>query len=334
MAINEWSTTAASNASGVTGVNWAEGQAPSTVNDSARAMMADVATWYGQASGKIPEYLTSISGTNTITAAGPAAMSAYAAGQRFTFIPANTNTGATTINITPSGGSALGAKNIFGNAAALGGGEIRANVPVIILYDGTQFNIIGTSSAANGSSLVLIGASQTASTSQSIDFTSASYATAFDGTFDEVEFHLSGVTTTTDALIFRGIVGTGAGPTYHTAGTDYGWAGNRTDEAGNNAFGAATSAYMSLSGEGTVGNAATRSVNGIVRMFNPSNTAFHKMIMWELQHISEAGVVNRVTGSARYIATTAWTAFRFHFGTFGVNTIAAGKFTCFGVKKA
>lgn len=45
MSISDWSTTAANNATAAPGINWAEGQAPSTVNDSARQMMADVATW-------------------------------------------------------------------------------------------------------------------------------------------------------------------------------------------------------------------------------------------------------------------------------------------------
>lgn len=45
MSIDQWSTVAANNASGVTGINWAEGQAPSTVNDSARELMAQIAAW-------------------------------------------------------------------------------------------------------------------------------------------------------------------------------------------------------------------------------------------------------------------------------------------------
>lgn len=58
MSIDQWSSVAANNASGVTGVNWAEGQAPSTVNDSARALMADVATWYAAVdpAGRIEQY--------------------------------------------------------------------------------------------------------------------------------------------------------------------------------------------------------------------------------------------------------------------------------------
>lgn len=45
MSVYKWSQTAASNATADGSINWAEGQAPSTVNDSARAMMAAVAKW-------------------------------------------------------------------------------------------------------------------------------------------------------------------------------------------------------------------------------------------------------------------------------------------------
>ena len=101
------------------------------------------AAWANDTDTLVYGRLTSIVGTNTITAAGPASMTAYAAGQRWWFVPANTITGATTINITPSGGSALGARNIFANGIACVGGEMVANVPVHLFDDGTQLNIIG-----------------------------------------------------------------------------------------------------------------------------------------------------------------------------------------------
>lgn len=82
-------------------------------------------------------YLTSVAGTNTITGTGAVSMSAYAAGQKFHFIPANTTTGAATINI-----NSIGAKNIYYNGAALVGGELKQNVPATIVYDGTQFNLV------------------------------------------------------------------------------------------------------------------------------------------------------------------------------------------------
>ena len=43
--IQNWSKTAATNATADSSINWAEGQAPSTVNDSSRAMMARIAEW-------------------------------------------------------------------------------------------------------------------------------------------------------------------------------------------------------------------------------------------------------------------------------------------------
>ena len=86
--------------------------------------------------------LTSLAGTNTLTATGPAGL-VLAANQIFSAIIPGNNTGATTLNITPSGGSALGAKNVYNIGAACVGGELLLNVPVLFEYDGTQFNIIG-----------------------------------------------------------------------------------------------------------------------------------------------------------------------------------------------
>ena len=45
MPVYKWSLVAAANASADSSINFAEGQAASTVNDSARAMMAAVAAW-------------------------------------------------------------------------------------------------------------------------------------------------------------------------------------------------------------------------------------------------------------------------------------------------
>lgn len=81
--------------------------------------------------------LASVAGTNTITASATPTPGAYASGQKFVLVPAVTNTGATTVNV-----SSLGAKNIFWNGAACVGGELRASIPALIEYDGTQFHII------------------------------------------------------------------------------------------------------------------------------------------------------------------------------------------------
>lgn len=53
MTVHLWSQTAASNSSADGSINWAEGQSPGTVNNSARAMMAAVAKWRDDISGKL-----------------------------------------------------------------------------------------------------------------------------------------------------------------------------------------------------------------------------------------------------------------------------------------
>lgn len=109
--------------------------------------------------------LTSVAGTNTITATGPANLTSTA-GRLVRFIPAATNTGASTINITPSGGAALGAKNIFSNGAACAGGELVINVPTQIMYDGTQYNILG--GRGNG---ITLGTPVASTSGTAVDFT-------------------------------------------------------------------------------------------------------------------------------------------------------------------
>lgn len=51
MTVFNWSQTAATNASADATINWSENQAPSSVNDSARAMMAALAKWRDDLSG-------------------------------------------------------------------------------------------------------------------------------------------------------------------------------------------------------------------------------------------------------------------------------------------
>lgn len=88
--------------------------------------------------------LSSPAGVTAMTAACDSTIKGLSANQLFLFIPANDSVGATTLNITPSGGSAFGAKNVFANGAAIGSGTLKQNVPVHLEYDGTQFNILSS----------------------------------------------------------------------------------------------------------------------------------------------------------------------------------------------
>lgn len=110
--------------------------APVSSTDSARL---------GDVQGNTSSTVTGIAGTNTITGSTTPGLTAYATGQVFKFVPAATNSGATTLNI-----DSLGAKSIFWNNAALVGGELQINVPVSVYYDGTQFQLIGSGAFLNG----------------------------------------------------------------------------------------------------------------------------------------------------------------------------------------
>ena len=87
------------------------------------------------------------SGTNTYTATLVPTPSAYVTKAVYTITFTNANTTAATLNL-----NSLGAKAIQYNQAALTGGEIPAGSTVGLLYDGTQFQIVGVIGSSAGTS--------------------------------------------------------------------------------------------------------------------------------------------------------------------------------------
>lgn len=84
-------------------------------------------------------HLSSVSGADTITASAPLSMSAYATGQKFSFVSAGANTGAVTLNI-----NSIGAKSITkSGTTALVAGDIPNGAVAEVLYDGTRFQLLG-----------------------------------------------------------------------------------------------------------------------------------------------------------------------------------------------
>ena len=82
--------------------------------------------------------LSSVAGTNSITATATPTATSYQAGATYSFIAANTNTGATTISI-----DGLVAKSITKNGSvALTAGDIQAGKMMLIEYDGTVFQLM------------------------------------------------------------------------------------------------------------------------------------------------------------------------------------------------
>lgn len=76
---------------------------------------------------------------NAITLTLTPAITAYAAGQKFSFIAGGTNTTAVTINV-----NSVGAKSITKNGTtALAAGDIASGAVCVVVYDGTQFQLLG-----------------------------------------------------------------------------------------------------------------------------------------------------------------------------------------------
>lgn len=118
--VYDFSQTAASNAT-VGSINWAEGQAPSTVNDSAREVMAAVAKWRDDLGG-----INTTGGTaNSQTLTTDSTISALANGAIIGFKAGATNTGTgATLNV-----DSLGAKKMrrLGDTALIAGDITSGN---------------------------------------------------------------------------------------------------------------------------------------------------------------------------------------------------------------
>jgi hypothetical protein len=92
----------------------------------------------------IPWYLTALNGNNVIIATAAYAMTEYVVGQVFEFSPIAPNTGPATLNI--NGINAFPITKNGGNA--LTGGELGDGTAVQVLYNGTNFEIIGQPSGS------------------------------------------------------------------------------------------------------------------------------------------------------------------------------------------
>jgi hypothetical protein len=129
MTLYKWSQTASADATADSTINWAEGQAPSSVNDSARAMMAATAKYRDDIAGAIVT-------TGTSTAYAVSSYQAFDTlshlnGQIIAFTPHTTNGATVTLHV-----DSLGAKPLrtAPNTELLAGVLIQGT-PYIAVYN-------------------------------------------------------------------------------------------------------------------------------------------------------------------------------------------------------
>src|SRR5262245_18509549 len=177
--------------------------------------------------------LTSVAGTNTITAtATPALTASLTNDMLFILKPAATNTSTVTLNVNGGGAVAV----VDAEGTALTAGALRINANYLIKYDSgfAKYSIVGYVPAAAITSAARFIASGLASSAAAIDFfngaapsnggsgtVTASGTTILDDTFDFYEFVWSNLNPSADDSELWLRIGTGAGPTYQT--TSYGY---------------------------------------------------------------------------------------------------------------
>jgi microcystin-dependent protein len=133
MTLYKWSQTAALDATADSTINWAEGQAPSSVNDSARAMMAATAKYRDDIAGAITTGGTSTA--YTVTTYEGFDTLAHMNGAMIAFTPHTTNGATVTLNV-----DGLGAKPLRLSPNV----ELQSNV----LIQGTHY--VGTYNHSDG----------------------------------------------------------------------------------------------------------------------------------------------------------------------------------------
>lgn len=127
-----WSQTASNNASADSTINWAEGQAPSSVNDSARSMMASVAAFRDDIAGAITTGGTATA--YTVSSSQVFDTLAHLNGQMIAFVPHATNGATVTLNV-----DSLGAKPLrSAPSVELLAGTLIQGTPYVAVYNNSD----------------------------------------------------------------------------------------------------------------------------------------------------------------------------------------------------
>ena len=150
-------------------------------------------------------YVASDSGSSNAYVIAPSpAITGFAAGQKFAFLAANVSSGASTLNV-----SGLGVKNVYYQNAAISGAMIKAGALILVVYDGTQFQMLspantflsGTVAIANGGTGATSAAAAATAlgvgTGSSPQFTAVNIGAATDTTITRVSAGVIAVEGTT-----------------------------------------------------------------------------------------------------------------------------------------
>src|SRR3954462_5449051 len=132
MTFYKWSQTASADATADSTINWSEGQAPSSINDSARAMMAATAKYRDDIAGAIVTGGTSTA--YTVSSYEVFDTLAHLNGQIIAFTPHATNGATVTLNV-----DSLGARPLrSAPSTELPAGTLIQGTPYLVLYNNSD----------------------------------------------------------------------------------------------------------------------------------------------------------------------------------------------------
>jgi microcystin-dependent protein len=132
MPVYRWSQIAAANGSADPSFSWAEGQAPSSINDSARAQTAELKKYFDDISGAIVTGGTSTA--YTVASYSNYTTLAFLNGQMIAFSPHTTNGATVTLNV-----DGLGAKPLRSSPGVeLLAGTIIQGTPYVATYNNSD----------------------------------------------------------------------------------------------------------------------------------------------------------------------------------------------------
>lgn len=307
-----WSQTAATNASADSNVNWAEGMAPSQVNDSARAEMASVAKWRDDLNGTV--VTSGSSGAFTATSNQNFSALTVLDGQSLRVRFKSPNSQSATLNI-----DGLGAKPLHVDATnALPAGRITTDSIWDLTYDNTAGAFIVKNSGFGSPGLTLLQR-QSVSNVATVDF-----ATGLSSFYDHYVLKIGRAVpaSISDATI---LTGSGGGPTYASSSGAYHYAFNsnnvsllaQTDQSGS-----ATSIKLNNNPI----NAAI-ALDGNIMFSVPTSTATNAHMIFQTSYVSTDSVLENNQGSGLRTVSGAITAVRFLFST---GNVTSGIFSLYG----
>lgn len=280
---HNWSQTAGTNATADSAINYAEGQAPSSVNDSARAAMAVLAKWRDDNNGSLTTGGTSTA--YTLTTNTVFTTLALLANQTLSFTMSATSGAAPTLNV-----DGLGAKVIRSQTGtALASGALLSGSVYSVTYNNSTTEFLlrdqpGIVLAADGSITLakLANLAQNTFIGRYTASTGVPQALTLS-TGLAVNASTGNVTTTTNPSLFPGFL---SGLELSTAGSSatFGIAVGGANDTTNATLMALTSAYTKTTSAWALGTAAGALDTGTIA----TSTWYHVYLIAR----SDTGVVD------------------------------------------